>query len=108
MGSHGQLHGLASQWELWAIASGGMTPLEMIRTGTITAAQIMGMEDDIGSLEPGKLADLVILNKNPMDDIHNTNAIRSVMKAGTLWDGDTMDELWPAQKKRPKGVWEDQ
>ncbi len=85
-----------------------MTPLEMIRTGTITAAQIMGMEDDIGSLEPGKLADLVILNKNPMDDIHNTNAIRSVMKAGTLWDGDTMDELWPAQKKRPKGVWEDQ
>ena len=106
MGSHGQVQGLGAHWELWAMASGGLTPLEAIRTATITAAELMGMDADIGSLEPGKLADLMVLDRNPLVDLHNTNSIRYVMKAGTLWNGDTMDEAWPLKRTRPAGWWE--
>ena len=107
MGSHGQLQGLGSHWEVWAMASGGLTPLEAIRTATITAAEAMGMEDDIGSIEAGKLADLMVLDRNPLVDLKNTNSIRYVMKAGTLWNGDTMDEVWPTKRTRPRGIWEE-
>lgn len=89
------------------MASGGMTPLEAIRTATFTAAEAMGMQDDIGSLEPGKLADLMVLDRNPLEDLKNTNSIRYVMKAGTLWNGDSMDEVWPVKRTRPRGVWEE-
>ena len=106
MGSHGQLQGLGAHWELWAMASAGLAPLDAIRAATMTAALTMGMEDDIGSLEPGKLADLMILDRNPLVDLKNTNSIRYVMKAGTLWNGDTMDEMWPAKKVRPRANWD--
>ncbi len=106
MGSHGQVQGLGAHWELWAMASGGLTPLEAIRTATIAAAETMGMEDDLGSLEPGKLADLMVLDRNPLVDLRNTNSIRYVMKAGTLWNGDTMDEVWPVKQSRPRSWWE--
>ena len=106
MGSHGQLQGLGSHWEIWAMASAGMTPLEAIRTATATAAEVIGMEDDLGSLEIGKLADLIVLDRNPLVDLKNTNSIRYVMKAGTLWNSDTMDEVWPAKRTRPPGWWE--
>ena len=106
MGSHGQLQGLGAHWEIWAMASAGLTPLEAIRTATATAAEAMGMEDDLGSLEVGKLADLIVLDRSPLLDLKNTNSIRYVMKAGTLWDGDTMDEVWPTKRVRPRGLWE--
>jgi imidazolonepropionase-like amidohydrolase len=107
MGSHGQLQGLGAHWELWAMAGGGLTPFEALRTATSTAAEIIGMEDDIGTLEAGKLADLIVLDRNPLDDLRNTNSIRYVMKAGTLWEGDTMDEVWPNKRTRPRGYWEE-
>jgi imidazolonepropionase-like amidohydrolase len=107
MGSHGQLQGLGAHWELWAMASGGLTPMEALRTATSTAAEIIGMQDDIGTLEPGKLADLIVLDRNPLDDLRNTNSIRYVMKAGQLWDGDTMDEVWPEKRSRTRGAWEE-
>lgn len=107
MGSHGQLQGLGAHWELWAMASAGLTPLEAIRAATATAAEVMGMEDDIGSLEVGKLADLIVFDRSPLDDLKNTTSIRYVMKAGTLWNGDTMDEVWPSKRVRPKGLWEE-
>jgi imidazolonepropionase-like amidohydrolase len=107
MGSHGQLQGLGAHWEIWAMASAGLTPLEAIRTATATAAETMGMQDDLGSIEPGKLADLIVLDRNPLLDIKNTNSIRYVMKAGVLWNGDTMDEVWPTKRARPRGSWED-
>lgn len=99
VGSHGQLQGLGYHWEMWMLASGGMTPLEVLRCATINGAKIVGRPQEIGSIEAGKLADLVILDKSPLADIHNTNTIHWVMKNGELFDGDTLDQVWPEKKK---------
>jgi len=99
VGSHGQLQGLGYHWELWMLASGGMTPMEVLRCATVNGSKIIGRPDDLGSIEPGKLADLVIMDKNPLDDIHNTNTIHWVMKNGELYEGDTLNQVWPEQKK---------
>ncbi|MDP9338680.1 MAG: amidohydrolase family protein [Acidobacteriota bacterium] len=106
VGSHGQLQGLGYHWEMWMLASGGMTPMEVLRCATSNGSKIIGRPQDLGSIEPGKLADLVIFDKNPLDDIHNTNTIRWVMKNGELFEGDTLDQVWPEQKKlEPLWFW---
>ena len=94
-------------WELWAIASGGMRPLDVIRIGTMFGAEAIGVAKDIGSLEPGKLADLQVLDKDPLIDIHNTNSLKYVMANGRLFDANTMDEVWPRQKKFANAWWRD-
>ena len=99
VGSHGQLQGLGYHWEMWMLSSGGMTPMEVLRCATVNGSKIVGRPQDIGSIEPGKLADLLILDKNPLDDIHNTNSVHWVMKNGELFEGDTLDQVWPEQKK---------
>ena len=105
MGSHGQLQGLGAQWEIWNIASGGMPRMDVLRVATIFGAEAIGLEKELGSLEPGKLADLQVLDKNPLDDIRNTNTIKYVMKNGRLYDGNTLDEIWPRKKAAPKLWW---
>jgi hypothetical protein len=97
LGSHGQFQGLGAHWELWNIASGGMRPIDVIRVGTIMGANAIGLEKDVGSLEPGKLADLIVMDKNPLEDIRNTNTIKYVMKNGRLYDGDTLKEVGGAK-----------
>ena len=106
VGSHGQLQGLGYHWEMWMLASGGMTPMEVLRCATVNGSHIVGRPTEIGSIEPGKLADLVIFDKNPLDDIHNTNTIHWVMKNGELFAGDTLDQVWPEEKKlQPLFFW---
>jgi Tol biopolymer transport system component len=105
IGSHGQLQGLGMHWEMWMMATGGMTPMQVLRSATMSGAWAIGLEQDVGSLEAGKLADLLVLDKNPLDDIHNTNSIHYVMKNGRLYDGDTLDEVWPRQRKLPALLW---
>ena len=105
LGSHGNEQGMGAQWETWMLASGGMTPMEVLRVVTILGAESIGFERDLGSLEPGKLADLLVLDANPLDDIHNTDNIRFVVKNGVVYDGDTLDELWPRERKFPKFPW---
>jgi len=108
VGSHGQLQGLGYHWELWALASGGMTPMEMLRCATVNGAEIIGLSEDLGSIEPGKLADLVVLAANPLDDVRNTNTVKYVMKNGELFDGDTLDQVWPVEKPLPRPWWRDE
>lgn len=105
MGSHGQLQGLGAQWEIWNIASGGMPRYDVLRCATIFGAEAIGHEKDLGSLEAGKLADLQVLDKNPLDDIKNTNTIKYVMKNGRMYDANTMNEVWPRQRQVARLWW---
>jgi len=105
MGCHGEMDGIGCHWELWGFAAGGLTPLEVIRVGTIDGARALGMDTDIGSIEPGKYADLIVLDANPLEDIHNTNTIHYVMKNGRLYEGETLNEVWPRQKSLPAMWW---
>ncbi|HKW89214.1 MAG TPA: amidohydrolase family protein [Candidatus Acidoferrales bacterium] len=108
VGSHGQLQGIGYDWELWALSSGGMSNMNVLRAATIQGARALGLEQDLGSIEPGKLADMVILAKDPLADIHNTNMVKYVMKNGELFDGATLDEVWPEQKPlAPLWWWSD-
>jgi Tol biopolymer transport system component len=102
IGSHGENPGLGFHWEMQAHVMGGMTSAEALRAGTIGSAATIGREADLGSLEPGKLADLVILTRNPLEDIANTLAIEAVMLGGRLRDGVTMDEIWPQPQQLPR------
>ncbi len=105
IGAHGQQHGIASHWEVWMLAE-AMTPLEALRVATLHGAMMIGVQEDIGSLKPGKLADLVVLHGNPLEDIRETAAIQYVMKGGRLYDGDTLDEIWPRQREFGRFFWE--
>jgi Tol biopolymer transport system component/imidazolonepropionase-like amidohydrolase len=105
LGSHGQFQGLGAHWEIWDLQSGGLTPHETLRVATLFGAESLGLEKDLGSLEGGKLADLIVLDKNPLTDIHNTLTIRYVMKNGVLYDGNTLDTVWPNPKKLDAQYW---
>jgi Tol biopolymer transport system component len=106
IGSHGQFQGLGYHWELWMMATGGMSNHEVLRMATILGAEAIGMGDDLGSIEPGKMADLVVMTKNPLENIRNTNSIHYVMKNGRLYEGETLDEVYPRKRKLPTFVWQ--
>jgi Tol biopolymer transport system component/imidazolonepropionase-like amidohydrolase len=107
LGSHGQLQGLGAHWETWNLASAGLTPHETLKVVTIFGAENIGMQQDVGSLEAGKLADLLVLDRNPLEDIRNTNSIRYVMKNGEIYEGDTLKQIWPVERALPKPYWWD-
>ena len=96
LGSHGEQHGIAPHWELWmgASALGNMGALEV---ASLHGAKFLGADRDLGSIEVGKLADLMILNSNPLDNIKSTADIKWVMKGGTLYDAMSLDQVWPKQ-----------
>jgi imidazolonepropionase-like amidohydrolase len=106
LGAHGQLQGLGAHWELWMLAQGGMAPLEALDSATIAGARYLGMDKDIGSLETGKLADLVVLDKNPLENIRNSDSVRFVMLNGRLYDASTLDQVAPDTRKRPAFWWQ--
>lgn len=106
LGAHGQLQGLGAHWELWMLAQGGMTPLEAIRSATLNGAHYLGMQDEIGSLETGKLADLIVLDGNPLEDIRHTEQVRYTMVNGRLYDAATLNEVGNHPKPRLPFYWE--
>ncbi|HXB09582.1 MAG TPA: amidohydrolase family protein [Puia sp.] len=105
IGSHGEFNGIGYHWEMWAMGSGGMKPMDVLRTATILGATGLGLDHDLGSLKAGKLADLVILDKNPLENIRNTNTVKFVMKNGRLYDGNTGGEVYPAQRALDRSEW---
>ena len=107
VGSHGQLQGLGYHWELWAIQSGGLNEHDVLRIATIYGAEGIGFGNDLGSIEPGKLADILVLDADPLENIRNSNSIRYVVKNGRLYQGDSLDEVWPRQQKLPAPYWRD-
>ena len=105
LGSHGNQQGLGAQWELWNLSMGGLKPMEVLRISSIMGAESIGLDRDIGSLEPGKLADLLVLNGNPLENIRHTNNIQWVIKNGEVYSADTLDRLWPTGKPFGKFFW---
>ncbi len=106
LGSHGEQQGIGAQWELWMLQSGGMTPWQALYSATMHGAESIGLEKQIGSVEPGKLADLLVLNANPLENIHKSNDIVYVIKNGEVFDAAKLDEVWPAERKFPKFFWQ--
>ena len=106
MGAHGQIQGIGAHWEIWMLHQGGMTNLEALRAATINPAISLGLDDWIGSLQPGKLADLIVMDKNPLEDIFNTESIHYTMVNGRLYDAEQMNEIGNYNKPRGKFFWE--
>ncbi len=106
LGAHGQLQGLGAHWELWMLGQGGITNMQALKQATIGPAKSLGLDKEIGSLEVGKLADLLVLDKNPLDNLRNSESIKYVMVNGRLYDAETMNETGNYRRTRHKFFWE--
>jgi Tol biopolymer transport system component/imidazolonepropionase-like amidohydrolase len=99
VGAHGQRQGLGFHWEMWSLAT-GMSNHEVLRAATLGGAEISGLDRDLGTIDIGKLADLVVLDEDPLENIRNTNSIHYVIKNGVVYKGDTLTEIWPQHRER--------
>jgi Tol biopolymer transport system component len=106
VGSHGQASGIAMHWEMQLLAEGGMAPMSILRAATINGARTYGLDHQLGSIETGKLADLIVLDRDPLADIKNTNSVRYTMVNGRLYDSETMNEIGNHPRQRSKFFWE--
>ncbi|MEM7152585.1 MAG: amidohydrolase family protein [Myxococcota bacterium] len=106
IGAHGQREGLAAHWEIWMLAQGGMSPHEALRAATLHGAHYLGLDEHIGSIEKGKLADLAVIIGNPLEDIRVTDQIRYTMVNGRIFEASTMNEVGNYPREREQLFWE--
>ncbi|MCR6721968.1 MAG: amidohydrolase family protein [Chitinophagaceae bacterium] len=106
MGAHGQMQGIGAHWEIWMMHQGGMTPHEALQTATIHPAVSLGLDKYIGSLEVGKLADLIVVDKNPLENIRNSESLTYVMVNGRIWDANTLQGIANNNRSRVPFYWE--
>lgn len=106
MGAHGQIQGIGAQWEIWMLQQGGMSNLQALKAATINPAMSLGFDKWIGSLEPGKMADLLVMDKNPLENIRNTESLKYTMVNGRLFDSETLNEIGNYNRPRGKFFWE--
>ena len=100
VGSHGQLQGLGYHWELWSMHAGGISNHDMLKVATLLGAEALGLSKDLGSIVKGKIADLVVLEKNPLENIRHTNTVELVVKNGFVYDAETLDKIYPTKEKQ--------
>jgi hypothetical protein len=110
LGAHGQLQGLGVHWELWAMAGEGgsgnaLTPHAALKAATIQAADKIGFAPDLGSIEAGKLADFIVLDANPLQDIHHSTRASLVVKNGEVYDAETLARVGPTEQPLPRFFW---
>jgi hypothetical protein len=106
LGSHGEIDGIGAIWELWLLHQGGFSNHDTLRIGTINGATTLGLNQDIGSLEPGKLADLIVLDKDPLNDIRGLDSVVYTMVNGRLYEALSMNEIGNYDRPRPGFYWE--
>ena len=106
VGGHGQLQGLGYLWEMWNLSQGGMTNEQVLKASTIHGAEYIGMGAHLGSIEKGKLADFIVLDQDPLVDIHNINSVIYTIANGRMYDTETMNEMGNYDHPRTKFFWE--
>jgi hypothetical protein len=106
LGGHGEVPGASSHFDMWLHAL-GLPALDALRIGTIETARHLGLDQDVGSIKVGKLADLIVLNADPLQDIRNTANIAFVIKGGRLFEPATLDQVWPEKKPFGARPWKD-
>ena len=107
LGVHGEEQGICAHWELWALQMGGLSNHEALRIATRGGAEGLGLQNELGSIETGMLADILVLDANPLEDIRNSNTIRYVMKNGELFQGDDLAMVWPEARPLPAFTFRD-
>jgi imidazolonepropionase-like amidohydrolase/Tol biopolymer transport system component len=106
IGAHGQREGLAAHWEIWMLEQGGMTPHEALRAATLDGAAYLGMDGDLGSIEVGKLADVLVIDGNPLVDVRESREVEWVMLNGRLYDAATLHQVAPEEVERAPFWWQ--
>ncbi|HTK56303.1 MAG TPA: amidohydrolase family protein [Gemmatimonadales bacterium] len=106
VGSHGQIQGIGFHWEMWAMGSGGAAPKDVLRAATILGAEAIGLGTDLGSIEAGKMADILVFDSNPLDSLRNTRSLHWVMRGGRMYESATLNQVYPAQTPLPQMPWQ--